>query len=390
MGNKFDKYAGYQPVAKEPVVLVRSKSLTFYTKFYDEWKRRPRLQNLIQFQNKLAGNYEDWLLYNKCPTDEKQRPYNGWVSPATKRKVSKYLEVWVEAVRQSKNGVLRKYSQVLPYFTFVTLTLSSEQKHDDKFIKRNLLGRWIEKSQRAGLFKYFFWRAEPQKNGNIHFHLLVDKYIPYEVLRETWNAIQAQFGYIEQYRSKNIEKYREGFVFDNTKKVFDRKTNTYRVVSYQDQKRLYNFGVQTNWTQPNSTDIKKISSIKDLTSYLLKYFTKNGKQETRGNFTCIESRTIDGRIIGKSKGLEKLESFCISELDHHFVDWLNHAERARLVEKEIDIVGNNSIVVVLGRFADSIKRHAGLSRKLLWHHLKILKQLYLPDINLAQIMPNPY
>ena len=33
-------------------------------------------------------------------------------------------------------------------------------------------------------FDYYFWRAEKQANGNIHFHLLVDRFIPMDLLRK--------------------------------------------------------------------------------------------------------------------------------------------------------------------------------------------------------------
>lgn len=386
----------FDPTPKEAVVSVRNKVLTFYDKYYGDGNKKPILGNLIQFQNQKRefrpsehyDNYEDWLVENYQEDETKQRAYNGFISAGTKRRVSKYLETWVESVNTCKNGLLKKYREVLPYFTFVTLTLASTQKHDDKFIKKNILSRWIEKEQKRGTFKFYFWRAESQKNGNIHFHLLVDKFIPYEALRSSWNQSQGLYGYIEGYRDRNLSKYKDGFFIDYSQKRWDKKRETHVMVSPDEQRKSYEFGCATNWSEPNSTDIRKISNVKDLSAYLLKYFTKNSKDEERNGFTCVQSRTIEGRIIGKSKGLEKLECFVISSLDANFVDWLHTAERDNLVEKEIDVVGNRSVMVLLGRFAHSIKKHA-LHRKLIWYHLRVIRKLYLPDLP-EEIMANPY
>lgn len=366
--------------------------------------------NLIQFQGKQADHFAQLQKHNPDSNpnglksfdegytevlenkygESKQRPYNGYVSPNTKRSVSKYIETWVESVRTCKMSILKKYKDVLPYFTFVTLSLSSAQRHDDKFIKKNLLVRFIDKMRKAGKFKHYFWRAEPQKNGNIHFHLIVDAFIDYEYLRNQWNETQANYGYIEPYTKRQTEKYKNGFFIDYTMKRWDKKAKRSVLVSPETQKKAYEFGVETGWTQPNSTDIRKIAKVYDLTSYLLKYFTKNGKQETRGNYTCIENRTIEGRIIGKSDGLEKLDTFCISEFDASFLNWIDCARDLGCVEKTIDVVGNGSVVCVLGRFMASLRQHE-FKRKLMWFHLHKIRQLYELLIPCPEdLMDNPY
>lgn len=409
---------------KQSVVSIRNKSLTFYQKWYGEGNKKPILNNLIQFKNEgfknqFSSEYDKWLFQSQNNTDsvdqqenysllvecgdssgmkyklaesetevKKQADYNGFISIATKRKVSKYLETWVEAVKSCKSKLLKQYYDQLPYFTFVTLTLPSEQKHHDRFIKKNILSRWIEKEQKKGTFKYFFWRAEAQSNGNIHFHLLVDKYINHEYLRNSWNQSCEVYGYVSAYANRMRDKFRRGFFFDRSLRYYDRKEKKYKILDIDSQRRSYKRGVEDNWENPNSTDIRKIKSIKDLSSYLLKYFTKNEKSETRGRITCIHNRKIEGRIIGKSKGLETIEPICISEFDDSFLAWYRDARTNRLMEKEIDIVGNGSIVVVLGKFMASIKRSA-LYRHFLWYHLGIIKKMYLPELNPPEIMDMP-
>lgn len=37
--------------------------------------------------------------------------------------------------------------------------------------------------------KHYFWRAELQANGQIHFHLIVDHYIPKHAVQHDWNKL---------------------------------------------------------------------------------------------------------------------------------------------------------------------------------------------------------
>src|SRR5690606_39568338 len=59
--------------------------------------------------------------------------------------------------------------------SFITLTLPSPQGSiSDKEIKRGPLRMFIQKmGRRYGMYNYV-WKAEKQKNGNIHFHITTD------------------------------------------------------------------------------------------------------------------------------------------------------------------------------------------------------------------------
>jgi hypothetical protein len=142
---------------------------------------------------------------NLLNQDENGSAYNGYLSPATKRNLEQMLQVWLTAIEVNVDLKSQRKrvdeSEVLP--TFVTLTLPSQQIHGDNDLKEVLLHPfldWLKQSseeyykrggnrgkQKGFDVKGFFWRAEPQKNGNIHFHVLVDRYIPWDRIREKWN-----------------------------------------------------------------------------------------------------------------------------------------------------------------------------------------------------------
>lgn len=118
---------------------------------------------------------------------------------------------------------------------FLTLTLSASQVHDDNLIKKKLLNTMLVHLRQKWGVKYYLWRAEAQANGNIHFHIACDKYIPWWELRHYWNKVQNNLGYIDRF--EELHGHRD----------------------------------------PNSTDIHSVKSIRNLGGYLAKEVAKNSK-----------------------------------------------------------------------------------------------------------------
>ena len=121
---------------------------------------------------------------------------------------------------------------------FITLTLSSKQKHSDNEIKSKLLNQFLVELRTKYKSKNYVWRAESQANGNIHFHIVTDVFIPWRALRTDWNRIQEKLGYVSQ------------------------------------------FTISSGKSDPNSTDVHSINAIKNLSAYLSKYCSKNSKGYT--------------------------------------------------------------------------------------------------------------
>ncbi len=146
------------------------------------------------------------------------------------------------------------------YIAFVTLTLPTKQLHSDKEIKR-LQTRYIENLQKTYGVKYYVWKAEAQKNGNIHFHLLVDKWIDWTVHRRLWNKQLDKLGYLDAYQKEHG----------------DRNPNTTDVHSLKKDKRG--------------------KKLKNVTTYIIKYMTKLefGKRPILGQlWGCSDAtKTLD-------------------------------------------------------------------------------------------------
>lgn len=189
----------------------------------------------------------------ECDTSKK---FTGEISKRTKQKIKHIVETWLNAAKEFAKSSLCPNNYYKPTFTFITLTLSSTQTHSDKEIKRELLNHFLIWLQREKECKNNIWKAESQKNGNIHFHILVDNYVNWQDIREKWNAIQNKLGYIDRFEA--VHKHRN----------------------------------------PNSTDIHSLKNVKNPAAYISKYICKDESY-----------RKIEGRIWSCSKSLGNIKKF---------------------------------------------------------------------------------
>ena len=257
--------------------------------------------------------------------------YNGYLSPATRRYIEMMISVWLTSVeiyadiKASKKEV--NGEKVFP--TFITLTLPCSQLHPDNKIKEIILKpfiKWItndsseifqkgpKKGQKKGFgVSIYFWRAEPQKNTNIHFHLIVDKYVPWDAIRAKWNECLEILGYVSRYAIINKKKAEiSGFCVEKTTLINDikeyqainkavlagesipdnipelfkgylRVSKKYatpmtppmiELCAWDRQKQVFESNLKEGFMNPNSTDIHAIRNLESVTAYVIKYIAK--------------------------------------------------------------------------------------------------------------------
>jgi hypothetical protein len=83
---------------------------------------------------------------------------------------------------------------------------------------------------------FYYWVAEKQQNGNIHFHILTDKFVDWKWIRKAWNTRLETLGYISEFKAKH------------------------------------------GHNNPNSTDVEDIRSLAKSAVYVTKYTTKIDQQ----------------------------------------------------------------------------------------------------------------
>jgi hypothetical protein len=254
---------------------------------------------------------------------------NGYISKATQSKVSKMLETWYNIIEERRSRKKHRFEKIGFYITFVTLTLSAKQMHDDNEIKRSILVPYIQHLVRIHGVKNYYWKAEPQKNGNIHFHLLIDKFIDKKEINNSWNVAQNKLEYVDRY----YEKYGD--------------------------------------INPASTRIESIREKKNGIGYLIKYSTKTSRYLKKGEvykgtkiteeglYDYIEdddkrvqvfkSRAIQGRCWGCSDILRLLEPLQIqlSYSLENLMEYMEQKGRVKLFEKDYVKVWSGKIISIV-------------------------------------------
>ena len=173
-----------------------------------------------QFANKESG--VDQLAYK-----------TGTLSHGARKRLKSSIELLIDISPKKWFTVPSTGKRFQFQITFLTLTLSAVQKDiSDKTITKTLLEPLLQTLRRKYKCKSYVWRAEKQKNGNLHYHITTNQYIPYDQIRDDWNRIQNKLGYVDKFES--IHGHRN----------------------------------------PNSTDIHSVRGVRDLARYMVKYMSK--------------------------------------------------------------------------------------------------------------------
>lgn len=271
--------------------------------------------------------------------------------------------------------------------TFVTLTLPSEQMHTDKVLNAKALNNFITQIKRSHQVKNYLWRAERQKNGNLHYHIIIDKFISHRLIRNYWNIQMKALGYISIYQSNMISHHSNGFKVRNDLK---------KKWSIENQKKAYDYGTNTNWKDPNSTDIHSLKNIKNISSYVCKYVTKDedyddlqkaikanncGKissselLEAQEKFKAkIESKKVNSRLWGCSDEIRNLKdpaTLCDIQTDK-FVT-------AAKLEKGTKTITDEFFTVIYVKNLQTLTQANPYIKKLINDHRRdTYEKLYLP------------
>lgn len=204
--------------------------------------------------------------------DKSATPYSSF-STGAKKLLMQTLTNWTMTQEVAHNQLSLLNSTPLTHHSFVTLTLPYTQMHCDKVIKRECLNNFLIYIKRAHNASNYLWKAEVQRNGNIHFHILFDKYIPWREVRNIWNRSVNRLGYVDWFCTENDS------------------------------------------LDPNSTDIHSLKKVKNIRSYIAKYVSKQ-----------IEGRNICGHAWGRSENLSKLKPLVIHN-DWEATQWLKNLKR---------------------------------------------------------------
>lgn len=267
----------------------------------------------LPFHKKIEYCYDFLKPGRAAHLQDGTRTANGHVSKIARRKIDRAIDYLLTTTHPT-----RQYNPYTGHdFTFkiafITLDLPSTQQHTDNQIKSLCLNQiLIELTTYCGVSKYI-WRAEKQKNGNVHFHIIVDHYVSLVELRTRWNRIIEKLGYVSRYREAQIEFHRDGFRYrpELAKTINTGTGKKQKGWNETQQLKAYQQGVKTNWSHPNSTDIHNVQFVTNLKAYVSKYMQKDGPARKNDDTSTTAALIVHGRIWSCSTNLSKIEGAVI-------------------------------------------------------------------------------
>lgn len=232
--------------------------------------------------------------------------YSGKMTGGSAKRIRAAIDVLcqITPTRSTYNPVTKKN---FPFkLNFVTLTVSDSKNIDAQFGYSNLMKPFLRKMRSMGKMSYV-WKAEFQKRGQLHYHLVTDTFLPWSDLRFTWNNLQRKNRLLDSYAEKH--------------KHYD----------------------------ANSTDVHALNGIANISTYLAKYLAKGNSKAIKGKtwdcsnnvkrkrfaFTPTHRQEMQLRELYNDKAIEVLELdhctifkgidlkyFLTSTNYQHYVNWM--------------------------------------------------------------------
>lgn len=225
-------------------------------------------------RNKVTGSYK----YSEKSKSNLKKAYGKTgLSNKSKKQIHKIIWRWNESVLLSQEMKRNHQLTQRKYLSMVTLTLPASQLESDRLFKSRYLNLFLTKLRKLYLNLNYLWVAEKQKNGNIHFHIIIDEWIAKSRLTELWNDTLANGEYINTFEKKF--KHRN----------------------------------------PPSTHIAGQKNIKDMAAYLSKYINKVDSKQA-----------IGGKKWDCSNSLLELSSISIHFKHWFFDEFSRYAEFFRI------------------------------------------------------------
>lgn len=276
----------------EPCISFTPSRIALFTKVLDEDGnpfRRPKSDYSIKVH--------DAPVVNPMP---ESTAHNGEVSRKASRRIRDKIN-WLVSISKNQK-VTYPNGRVSTNFriAMITLTLPSKQVHSDKEIKQKCLNQFLTELRTKYGMKHYVWKAELQKNENIHFHLTTNTFINHVIIKNTWNRITSKLGYVQSYAARmrqmsfqDYERLRRSSGENDLKKI----------------RKAYDVGCKEDWISPNSTDVKTVFKVENLAAYLAKYLAKSVGGVTPNNFDEGRIKDFGGRIWYCSQSISKLKSY---------------------------------------------------------------------------------
>lgn len=289
--------------------------------------------------------------------------FNGYMSPATRRKVRKIVSTWVRSIMLYRADIKKRWDPGRAYPVFVTVTLPSEQIHSDAEINRACLQPFLQMLKRHHGIENYFWRAEAQENGRVHFHILTDRFIGKEDLQVSWNKAVNRLGYVDRYYESSGDACPPSTEIHRVRsQVKDRKTGKMKDVDPVDYLLEYVMDAAQLEQLPEGEDHDSKQPRRLVGRY----------RKADGTIDTYFTRPITGRVWGMSDALRSIRE-PRAEASYRLIKALEDAKNAgvlRRVDQDHATLYFGPVALVIGR------AHRGMWQLVKDYYINVFGFLY--------------
>lgn len=256
-----------------------------------------------------------------------------------------------KSVYSKQDGVTYKFK-----INFITLTLPTTNHNiTDKHFTGVMLNKLINALYYNCKLKNYVWKVEAQQNGNIHCHLLTDTFVHHVTLRKIWNKILTKEGLIYQYKkqfsSMDLQQYIQY-------RLSQGSSDTSRIAA------AFKQGQESNWENPNTTDVHSIKKVKDIAAYISKYMSKSETDRRVLKcrlWACSQSLSEKNKLHVFTEGWESCE--VLASLAHESIEQKpieskpNHQGTRRIIGKIFFIQPKMWGTIITGKLLELYNEH---------------------------------
>ena len=97
----------------------------------------------------------------------------------------------------------------------ITLTLPTDKTLSSKETNKRLLKRFLQFIENYSIKQHrkkltYLWKLELQERGQLHYHIILNRFIPYELINKFWSYLLEDTGlsreYFLKYNSRNVKQ----------------------------------------------------------------------------------------------------------------------------------------------------------------------------------------
>lgn len=223
------------------------------------------------------------------------------LSRNSQKKLKKKVN-WLCFASEQRNIKLKTGQKIRKFRSaMITLHLPGKQMHDHSLFTSKCLNNFLNLLRQKHNLKNYIWKVELQKNGKIHYHVVVDIPVPHEEVRKYWNSSLELLGYVTRYHHRF------------SKMTYNEYRNLRKSQGESSEKKIlqgWNYGNESNWKSPNCTDIHSLKKVKNAAAYVAKYLSKKSHEGADRNYQ--ESlKKLTGRLWGCSQSLSRLNNLVV-------------------------------------------------------------------------------